>query len=367
MDDDQLGLRVSSINTRVRFEQWAKNPTCEANTVSAVLNVPTGLVAEKLGFTNQKLQPPFAIARGLAFEKYLFQNDAEVILSAMRRLNMFGPDETVEFFDYRHQGNLQGLSRSAERSAELSKDFLESLVLKKATKNPKLVTGITIKLAKGVMLPEATLILDCLLATWDETLDVPRWRLKVGEIKIFPDRGGYTDPSQISSARAQAGVYKHALEEWAIENKVQKSLLVEDSGFLVFTWPGSTFPVIRPNEDLRSQAQRAKDGFNRMDVVGSQVIVKDASKYEPEQYVDWVAHSKTNFREACWQFCDLAQRCQDRALDDLRGVFLGTDPSRLLGETTISRALELMDGAEPQSEFEAELVAKLLEAEGGFF
>jgi hypothetical protein len=367
MVDDQPGVKVSAINTRVRFEQWAKNPTCEANTVSAVLNVPTGLVAEKLGFQNQKQQPPFAIARGLAFEKYLFQDDAKVILGAMVQQKMVEPDEAVEFLDYRHQGNLQGLSRSAERSAELSKIFLESLVLKKADTNPKLVTGITIKLAKGVMLPEATLILDCLLATWDESLDIPRWRLKVGEIKIFPDRGGYTDPSQISSARAQAGVYKHALEEWAIENKVQKSLHVDDHGFLVFTWPGSTFPVLRPNEDLRSQAQRAKDGFSRMDTVGSQVIYSNAAEYDPEQYVDWVAHSKTNFREACWEFCDLARRCQDNALEDGRAVFLGTDPSRLLGETSVSRALALMDGAEPTSEFETELVAKLLEAEGGFF
>ncbi len=31
------------------------------------------------------------------------------------------------------------------------------------------------------------------------------------------------------------------------------------------------------------------------------------------------------------------------------------------------RALELMDGAEPESDFESELVGKLLEAEGGFF
>lgn len=367
MVENPKTLQVSAINTRVRFEQWAKNPTCEANTVSAVLNVPTGLVAEKLGFKNQKQLPPFAIARGLAFEKYLFQDDAQKILSAMIQQKMLSPVESVEFLDYRHQGNLQGLSRSAERSAELSRAFLESLVLEKANKNSKLVTGITIKLAKGVMLPEATLILDCLLATWDETVEVPHWRLKVGEIKIFPDRGGYTNPAQIASARAQAGVYKHALEEWAIENNVETTFTVDNFGFLVFTWPGSTFPVVRPNEDLRSQAMRARDGFSRMDAVGSKVLNSNARDYDPEEYVDWVTHSKTNFREACWEFCDLAQRCQDKALEDARPVFLGTDTARLLGETTVERALDLMDGAEPVSEFESELVSRLLEAEGGLF
>ena len=28
---------------------------------------------------------------------------------------------------------------------------------------------------------------------------------------MFPDRGGHTDPQQLASARAQAGVYEHAM------------------------------------------------------------------------------------------------------------------------------------------------------------
>ena len=38
-------------NTRGRFEQWAKNPTCDANTLSAVHNVRLDLAAKAAGFS----------------------------------------------------------------------------------------------------------------------------------------------------------------------------------------------------------------------------------------------------------------------------------------------------------------------------
>jgi hypothetical protein len=361
-----IDLVVSSVNTRVRFEQWAKNPTCEANTVSAVLNVPLGKVAEKLGFENKKDLPPFAIARGLSFEKYLFDDGASRLVTAMTSQKMLTQEEDVEFIDFRHQGNLQGRSRSAERSLELSTEFFETLSKGTASKVTKIVSGLVIKLAKGVMLPEATLILDCLVVKW---IDGPaaHWGLEVGEIKIFPDRGGYTDPDQISSARAQAGVYKHALDQWLLENATQVPFEISTTGFLVFTWPGSTFPVVRANEDLGSQAQRAKEGFNRMDEIGRRVVLPNLEGFSAGKHIDWVAHSKTNFREACWQFCDLAERCQDQALANSRAIFLGSETSRVLGTSQIDRTLELMNGAAPDSEFEVSLVGQLLEAESGLF
>jgi hypothetical protein len=364
---EKLNINVSAVNTRVRFEQWAKNPTCDANTVSAVLNVPLGKVAEKLGFEDKKMLPPFAIIRGLVFEKYLFEDDAARLRKSMIHQKMIEAGKDIEFVDLRHQGNLQGKTKSAERSLELSRDLLEDLVSGAESTKTKLITGLIIKLAKGVMLPEATLILDCLLAEWQDDPERPHWKLKVGEIKIFPDRGGYTDPNQIASARAQAGVYKHGLDQWIIENKVEHAFNVDDFGFLVFTWPGSTLPVVRPKEDLRSQADRAKAGFDRMDLIGSKVVGAKAGKYSEAEYVDWVAHSETNFREACWEFCDLAQRCQDVALEQGRGIFLGSDVSRTLGSVSIPRSLELLNGSSPISEFEESLLSQLLEAESGLF
>ena len=63
-------------NTRARFEQWAKNPTCEANTLSAVHNVRLDKAAEAVGIEATFGQSPFAIARGNRFEAGLFFDEA---------------------------------------------------------------------------------------------------------------------------------------------------------------------------------------------------------------------------------------------------------------------------------------------------
>ena len=63
-------------NTRGRFEQWAKNPTCEANTISAVHNIRLDKAAEAVpGLSVSFGQSPFALARGNSFEAGLFYDE----------------------------------------------------------------------------------------------------------------------------------------------------------------------------------------------------------------------------------------------------------------------------------------------------
>ena len=130
-------------------------------------------------------------------------------------------------------------------------------------------------------------------------------------------------------------------------------------GFLVFTWPGSNSPVIRADEDLRFQALRAEQGFEQLDKIAVNLM-----KNKPEDETDifnWVAHSRTEYKEACWNFCDLAARCQDFAIKEDRAIILGREAARTLGTVTVTRAIELMDGAKPLNQFE-ESLAKQLQA-----
>ena len=136
-----------------------------------------------------------------------------------------------------------------------------------------------------------------------------------------------------------------------------KPPIVNEKGFLVFTWPGSNSPVIRANEDLRYQALRAEQGFDQLDGIAVN-LMKNAPK-DPSEYFDWVAHSRTDYREACWNFCDLAARCQDMAIADDRAIVLGREAARTLGTVTVTRAIELMEGAEPKSDFEKSLGTQL--------
>jgi hypothetical protein len=57
------------------------------------------------------------------------------------------------------------------------------------------------------MLPHATLSIDA-VAVRASSGSVS---LVVGEVKVYPDRGGYTDEAQLATSRAQAGVYVHGL------------------------------------------------------------------------------------------------------------------------------------------------------------
>lgn len=60
-------------DTRRRFEQWGKNPGCEANAVSAILGISMVEVAEREGLTSMMGQSPFALQRGQRFERQLFR------------------------------------------------------------------------------------------------------------------------------------------------------------------------------------------------------------------------------------------------------------------------------------------------------
>ena len=91
--DQRLG-EAARRNTRARFEQWARNPSCPANTVSAVHNIRMADVAKAIGIKPSFGQSPFAIARVETFERSLFWNDGERIRDALVDKGVLPPDAT---------------------------------------------------------------------------------------------------------------------------------------------------------------------------------------------------------------------------------------------------------------------------------
>lgn len=341
-------------NTRARFEQWVKNPQCEANSLSAVLNVKMSEVAISAGYQPEFGQSPFAITRGLQFEGWLFKDHAKVLQSALVKVGMLNESDS-SLLDLRLTMNGGPKLKSIDAAIVESHKLLSNLSEKENFVPPSIIAGLALRIPKGVMLPEATLIIDAAIIT--ESAD--KFTIKVGEIKVFPDRGGHTDPGEISTARAQAGVYQHALELTVKSLNLKNPPLVDTKGFLVFTWPGTNSPVIRPNEDLTYQALRAEQGFERLDAIASQLVKEKKEENSSANSLDWVLHSKTEYKESCWSFCDLAARCQDLAIKDDRAIILGREAARTLGTVKVTRAIELMDGAPPDTAFEASLQAQL--------
>ena len=344
-------------NTRGRFEQWVKNPQCEANTLSAVLNVKLADVAKHLGYKPEYGQSPFAITRGLQFEGWLFKDNAKVIRDAMERVGIL-EKESTGFLDLSLTMNGGKFVRSIDQAKEESHKLLRSISDDPGFIPPTIIAGLMLRIPKGVMLPEATLIID--VASIQKVDNA--WTIRVGEIKVFPDRGGYTDADEIATARAQAGVYQHALELTVEGMNLKNPPSISKMGYLVFTWPGTNSPVIRPNEDLTFQSQRAQRGFDRLDAVAAEIVAGKQQNLADVDLKEWVAHSKTEYRETCWSFCDLAPRCQDLAIKEDRAIVLGSEANKLLGSVTVARAIELLEGTKPASEIEGALQDQLLAA-----
>ncbi len=341
-------------NTRARFEQWAKNPTCDANTLSAVHNVRLDKAAEAVGLSASFGQSPFAIARGNRFEAGLFYDDGAKIRAALQRKHVL-PEGSSGFLDLRLKLNGGSRIASVDQALHETERWLRRIAAEPSSAE-SVVAAPMIRVPKGVILPEALLIID--LVTVTLTGD-GRARITVGEVKVFPDRGGHTDQHQLASARAQAGVYRHASELALLSLGLSDSVELARDGFLVFTWPGSNSPSVRPREDLTYQTIRAERGFERLEEVAHAVVRDEDFSADNPTLIQRVLDAPTHYGEACLSFCDLVPRCHARALAADDPIVLGDDVKRLLGQTTITRATELMHGAEPRDEREADLQRQL--------
>jgi hypothetical protein len=342
-------------NTRARFEQWAKNPTCEANTLSAVHNVRLDKAAEALGIDATFGQSPFAITRGNRFEAGLFFDEAARLRAALERKGVL-PDASAGFLDLRLRMNGGTRVRSIDQAIAETTAWLQ-LIAAHPGSGESIVAAPMIKIPKGVILPEALLIIDVVTVT----IGVEgRARITVGEVKVFPDRGGHTDPQQLASARAQAGIYRHALQLSVAALGIGDEVDVAADGFLVFTWPGSNSPSIRAHEDLVYQAIRAERGFERLEEVAKSIVREDDFAADNPTLVKRVLEAPTDYLEACLSFCDLAPRCHASAMSADDPIVLGDDVKRLLGDITVARAIELLNGAKPADEREQDLQRQMV-------
>jgi hypothetical protein len=342
--------RESSRDTRRRFEQWARNPQCQANAVSAVHNVRMADVAAREGGRPTMGQSPFAIARGNSFERSLFRAGARNLFEALIAAKVV-PETASGLADFRLRMN-GGRCHDLDEALAQTADLLRSASAGERNL-PWLVAGATVRIPGGLMLPEALLVLDALVIRHDQGPP----QLIVGEIKTYPDRAGYTDAAELATARAQAGVYVHGLDLVLEELGLGGKLNVLRQGFLVLTRPGFNRPSIRAGEDLRYQAERAKRGFELLRAT-AQALPPAGTPAEQA-----VMGADIHYCEACVSFCDRATVCRAKALQAGDGAVLGDDVARFLGSISLQRALDLMDDAEPLTKAEEDFSRRVKELE----
>jgi len=207
------------------------------------------------------------------------------------------------------------------------------------------------------MLPEAILIIDVLAVKSGG----PEPVLSVGEVKTYADQGGHTSKGDLATARAQMGLYVHALEVTLESLGLGEAFEVSREGFLVLTYPGSNQPSVRSGEDLRYQLERARRGFEVMEEAALLMDGEYGAGHDddPEALLDLVLHAETHFQDSCLLFCERANACFRRALAAGRGAALGDDVDRFLNGITLDRAVELIGGARPKTPAENDLVARI--------
>ncbi len=347
-------------DTRLRFEQWVKNPTCEANVVSAVAGVRMDKVAISEGLKPTFGRSPFAIARGNSFERALLDKQADSLIEALCKAGGL-PSGASGLADYRIRMN-GGSLKSLKVALIKTRELLESAASAGASglygELPAVVASATMEIpGQPVMLPDGLLVIDALLLRPAE--DGERVELSIAEIKTYPYRGGYTDSAELATARGQAGVYSHALKLFLAELGLSDQLLISSAGTIILSLSGQNLPVVLPDEDLTFQDKRAERGFARLREAAARVKPFDPA--DEAKGIGEILVADTDYKPACLSFCDRAPGCRLAAFQAGDAVFLGEDVKRMLGDVTLGRAVELLGGAEPNGPREAELAARLNE------
>jgi hypothetical protein len=346
----------------MRFEQWAKNPTCAANAISAVHNVRMDTVAKFENVETTFGQSPFAIARGNSFERSLFFDDAARLIQELVEKDVL-PEGAAGFSDLRLRINggrrVTTLDQAISETRELLQRIAAAETAGQRERLPAVVAAATVRIPRGVMLPEAVLIIDALAVR----IDTGRPTVVVGEIKTYPDRGGHTDPAEIAQARAQAGIYLHALQLVVRELGVEGAINLSDKGFLVLSRPGSNQPSVRAGEDLRFQAERARRGFDLLEQAARLLPKVPGDPVTEQDLLDAVVGASTSYSASCLGFCDRAPLCFAKARAAADPVILGEDVRRFLGATTLDRLEQLLDGTPAADVAEEDLLRRIRDAE----
>lgn len=331
---------------RRRIEQFVANPRCEANVLSVVADVSLRAVAAtELPPDHPALreaQSPFALARGVTFEKSLYL-DTSAFLAELARADVIAAQHggAIDLRLRAHGGPMADLDASAEAFAAVLRGLARTGVDVPRDEVPALVIAPAMKLPGAPLLPYGVFAAD--LVAIELARDAPRIRLRVGEVKVYPDRGGHTDRAQLASARAQAGLYVHALRRTIDALGLTRDLAVDDRGFLVLARPTSNRPSIRWPEDLRWQARRAEDWWTRLSAVASTHLAQGPV----EDPVARVTRADTRYEESCASFCARAPVCRARAVAAGDPVVLGGEVATLLGGVTLLRADALLRRNEP--------------------
>lgn len=340
---------MSTRNVRRRLEQFLANPSCQANAQSVALDVPMRAVAESEGHSEREAQSPYALRRGATFESALFDNEAQELRVALAKRRVLSSEDAI-VHDLRLTRNRGPSMKTLDQSRA---SFARWII--NAEDQPRVAHVFIAPAIDGPareVLGEGILAPDLIIAHPVER-GAATWELEIGEIKVYPDRGGHTDVADLAAARSQAGLYLFALRQWLA--RVAPSVLARRTGVLVLSWAGTNRPSVHAGEDLEFRARAAERAIDQLRAIAQRTAPAPPAV---RRSLAVVSEAPTDYREACLSFCPRAARCHRDACERQAPRALGDSAANALGELDLARAYALIDGAELPANDSEQALAK---------
>ena len=239
-------------DVRPALEQLINNPACDKNVVSAALRTPLSVLTNRMGIEKGWGNSNFATTRGKTFESFItrpFKNGASPVEREMAKKGLIPEGENSVIENLRRPSAKESLAKSAE--------FLRDLVTHKIG---PLAIATGFKFETDLIPPtRGTVELDLLVCHWMP--ETKKWAIRVGEAKTYPDRSGLTDPFQLATARAQAGLYCYLLRNLVSSDPELTNLEVQDKAILVLSKTTGNWPSVWVEEDLSELVLRSKNAL----------------------------------------------------------------------------------------------------------
>lgn len=338
---------------RARLEAWMANPGCEKNVASAVFDIP---MSELLGADPEPtVVSPFASRLGNKFEFDL----NSLIVDLLKKSNQQGLNHDANWTEISTrlkavpiQSSGTGPARDLKLQMRQSEDKLREIVELLPTMTNFVVNGFRIPFTPF----DSTLEIDMLVFSPDAESPSSKINVVIGEVKVYPDLGGYVDDRKISGARRQAGLYYRILSDWLGGDEIAQrfpgiTFHVNQMGFVVLTSPHSVFeiadarawesfsPSLVTNEDLTTQSEIITKNFEKLQSVIDDVGSNDKIDRDDFDLLKHINNLDHQFNESCWGRCPLAEACFTKAVEAGDPIVLGARIKNALGNLTVDEAI----------------------------
>jgi hypothetical protein len=353
-----------SPNVRV-LAGYAQHVGCNLATLSFAAGVDFDRLLAKTRFQVTFGQSPFAIGRGLAFEKLLRADDYAALRALFRGLPGF-PSSGARVVNLR-EGYPKDSTAMPRRAADTLK-LLRQIVRGEPTA-PHLIDGAVLTATIGGRI--AYFEADA-LAAWADAL------LHAAEVKSFPKVDERVDPDKLAAALDQVAVYILLTRDAVLRLGGDPERLVSDQALLVTPKNVGLTPTLSAQRVTRRIERNRKLLDSIPDPAEVVAGVPGGLSFGP--VADTTADERmrlnvlhdladrvgTCYEPSCLATCGNARFCRDRAFRAALPVLSGTTAVRMLpGVATLGRAEELTRGAAPAAQ-EAPAAA-LLERAGRLY